>query len=47
MTSTGANDTATLTHTASGGDYAGITADLLGDGHRRRHGGGDDRADDG
>ena len=25
----GANDTATLTHTASGGDYAGITADLL------------------
>ena len=24
----GANDTATLTHTASGGDYAGITADL-------------------
>ena len=23
-----ANDTATLTHTASGGDYAGITADL-------------------
>ena len=24
----GANDTATLTHTASGGDYASITADL-------------------
>ena len=24
----GANDTAALTHTASGGDYAGITADL-------------------
>ena len=24
----GANDTGTLTHTASGGDYAGITADL-------------------
>ena len=30
-----ANDTATLTHTASGGDYAGYA----GDGHRRRHSG--------
>ena len=30
------NDTATLTHTASGGDYASITAHPAGDGHRRR-----------
>ena len=30
----GANDTATLTHTASGGDYARL--DPAGDGHRRR-----------
>ena len=31
----GANDTATLTHTASGGDYANVTADLPVTGHRR------------
>ena len=35
----GANDTATLTHTASGGDYVNVTKDLPVSGHRRRHGG--------
>ena len=35
----GANDTATLTHTASGGDYVTGHERPAGDGHRRRHGG--------
>ena len=30
---------ATLTHTASGGDYANVTKGPAGDGHRERHGG--------
>ena len=33
------NDTATLTHTASGGDYVNVTKDLPVSGHRRRHSG--------
>ena len=33
------NDAATLTHTASGGDYANLTSRPPRDGHRRRHAG--------
>ena len=35
----GDNDTGTLTHTASGGDYVNVTKGPAGDDHRRRHGG--------
>ena len=35
----GANDTGTLTHTASGGDYASVSKDPAGDGHRQRRAG--------
>ena len=35
---------ATLTHTASGGDYANVTRDLPVTVTDERHGGGDDRA---
>ena len=41
----GANDTATLTHTASGGDYGLGLEYPAGEHHRRRHCGRDDRAD--
>ena len=41
----GAADTATLTHSASGGDYASVSNTLPVSAHRRRRGGGDDRAD--